>query len=200
MRWGGNRRAVADDPGAPGVTKKEVTEGGLPGRKWVLGGRAMGEGRRLLKSNRPQPPETDRSGNAAIRTSRPLVSVSPVEQLGANAKRQQLASRCAESCLLLMRRSLRPSRNKRFWPRPLSHPFPPLAFRESAVISGNKTPPPTPSDGPPQNLKPPPLRRFWPLFPPPAAPELRRGFSGNKAAALARHPDSGETELRRVCG
>lgn len=57
-----------------------------------VGGRVMGEGRQLLKSNRPHrriDPDraaqvggyvsTDR--NAAIRTSRPFVSVSPVEQL-----------------------------------------------------------------------------------------------------------------------
>lgn len=44
MRLGGNRRTVADDPGAAGVTKEEVTEGGLPGRKWVLGVGSWGRG------------------------------------------------------------------------------------------------------------------------------------------------------------
>lgn len=103
MRLGGNRRTVADDPGAAGVTEKEVMacqagsgclgsgDGGGAATFKEQQAAAGGDGSIL----------TDRrhDRNAAIRTSRPIVSVSPVEQLAptrsASSQRVDLPTRFA---------------------------------------------------------------------------------------------------------
>lgn len=129
MGLGGSSRAVADDPEAPGVMQKGVTEGGLPAGSEAGQADRGGQGQevgnrgweRVVTFKEQQaaaardgsiPTEQPRSAGASAPTSS-LTSgrvsrLFPCHLLSTWCSCLQLASQSSESCLLLIRRSSSP--------------------------------------------------------------------------------------------